>query len=173
MLGTGFLCQQSMAFQGKRGMRHFYQKQVEKLEEQWRQAQLTSDTATMDRLLADDYIGIGRTGIVTTKAQTIERYQKRTVVVKKLDISDMKVAIHGETAVVTAKADVDATDNGAAIHNSFRYTRVYVHTPGVGWKIENSESTRVFPEKDSAAPASKSPSPASQTPTPTAPAPQK
>jgi ketosteroid isomerase-like protein len=107
-------------------VRHFYQKQVEKLEEQWRQAQLTSDTATMDRLLADDYIGIGRTGIVTTKAQTIERYQKRTVVVKKLDISDMKVAIHGETAVVTAKADVDATDNGAAIHNSFRYTRVYV-----------------------------------------------
>jgi len=171
LLGTGFLCQQSVAFQGKRGVRHFYQKQVEKLEEQWRQAQLTSDTATMDRLLADDYIGIGRTGIVTTKAQTIERYQKRTVVVKKLDISDMKVAIHGETAVVTAKADVDATDNGAAIHNSFRYTRVYVHTPGVGWKIENSESTRVFPEKDSATPASKSP--ASQTPTPTAPAPQK
>ena len=42
--------------------KHDAKRQVEALEEQWRQAQLIGDVATMDKLLSDDYIGITMTG---------------------------------------------------------------------------------------------------------------
>ena len=38
--------------------KHDAKRQVEALEEQWRQAQLSGDVVTMDSLLSDDYIGI-------------------------------------------------------------------------------------------------------------------
>ncbi len=58
--------------------KHAAKQQVEALEEQWRQAQLGGDVATMDKLLSDDYIGITMTGQVNTKAQQLDRMQART-----------------------------------------------------------------------------------------------
>jgi hypothetical protein len=41
-----------------REKKHDAKRQVEALEEQWRQAQLVGDVAAMDKLLSDDYIGL-------------------------------------------------------------------------------------------------------------------
>ena len=50
-----------------------YKREVEMMEEQWRQAQLTDDVPAMDRLLSDDYVGISMDGEITTKTQQLDR----------------------------------------------------------------------------------------------------
>src|ERR1700730_19390331 len=47
--------------------KHDAKRQVEALEEQWRQAQLAGDVAVMDKLLSDGYLGISMTGQGNTK----------------------------------------------------------------------------------------------------------
>ena len=41
-------------------------KEIETLEMQWRDAQLNNNVAVMDKLLADDYIGISASGTIET-----------------------------------------------------------------------------------------------------------
>jgi len=124
-----------------------YKQQIAALEEQWRQAQLTNDAATIERLLSDDYIGISAQGMVSTKAQAVTRMQTRQVVINTLDVQDQKIAIHGNTAIVTSEVEVDATNNATQpathVHSKLRYTRVYLLYPSGTWRIVNFESTHI------------------------------
>jgi ketosteroid isomerase-like protein len=117
---------------------------VEALEQQWRQAQLNGDVTAMDRLLSDDFVGITAFGQVTTKAQQLARIRDRVVVLTQLDLSDIKVKLIGPiVAVVTSRAEVKGTNEGAPISGTFRYTRVYQRLASGAWKITSFESTRV------------------------------
>ena len=70
-------------------------RQVEKLEETWRVAQLNGDVEAMDRLLSDDYIGITMNGQVVTKIQQLDRMRARTLALTKIDLDDVKVKLIG------------------------------------------------------------------------------
>jgi len=118
-------------------------RQVEKLEETWRLAQLNGDADTMDRLLSDDYIGITMNGQIVTKTQQLDRMRTRTLSLSKIDLDDVKVKLIGQTAVVTSRANVEGTNDGESMHGTYRYTRVYTRTAGGSWKITNFEATRV------------------------------
>jgi ketosteroid isomerase-like protein len=125
-----------------------YKHQVEKLEEIWRTAQISGDVTAMDKLLSDDYVGITMTGQVVTKMQQLDRLQRRSLVLNKIDLDDMKVKIIGTTAIVTSLAEVDGTNDGTPMHGTFRSTMVYSRQPAGGWKITNFEATRVGPAAD-------------------------
>jgi len=120
--------------------------QIEDLEEQWRTATLNGDATAMDRLLSDDYVGISWTGQVNTKAMQLDRTRSRTVLISKMDFTDVKVKLLGPTAAtVTSRAEVEGTNDGAPINGAFRYTRVYQRLPSGVWKITNFEATRIPP----------------------------
>jgi ketosteroid isomerase-like protein len=123
----------------KRDFKH----EVEDLEEQWRVAQLTGDVAAMDRLLSDDYVGISMSGQVNTKAQQLDRLRTRSLVITKIDLSDVKVKLVGPVAIVTSLASVEGTNEGTSMTGLYRYTRVYQRLPSGVWKITNFEATRV------------------------------
>jgi ketosteroid isomerase-like protein len=123
--------------------KHAAKQQVEALEEQWRQAQLGGDVATMDKLLSDDYIGISMTGQVNTKAQQLDRMRAHKVALTRLDLGDRQVKLIGSIAIVTSRAEVEGTNDGAPLHGTFRYTRVYQRLPSGAWKITSFEATRV------------------------------
>ena len=118
-------------------------KQIEAMENQWRDAQLTGNVAEMTKLLSDDYFGISMTGEVNTKALQLERMRKRVLVISKIDLSDMKVKLLGTTAVVTSRAEIQGMNEGNPITGSFRYTRVYQKTVAGLWQITNFEATRL------------------------------
>jgi ketosteroid isomerase-like protein len=120
-----------------------YKHQVEKLEEVWRTAQLNADVDAMDKLLSDDYVGITMTGQVVTKSQQLDRMRNRSMVLTKIELSEVKVKIIGTTAIVNSLADVDGTNDGEPMHGTYRYTRVYSRLPTGIWKITNFEATRV------------------------------
>jgi ketosteroid isomerase-like protein len=122
-----------------------YKHQVEKLEDVWRTAQLNGDVDAMDKLLSDDYVGITMSGQVVTKTQQLDRMRNRSMVLTKIELTDVKVKMIGTTAIVTSLADVDGTNDGEPMHGTFRSTRVYSRLPSGVWKITNFEATRVGP----------------------------
>ena len=138
--------QQAQAGQ-KHQKKHDVKKEVEALEEQWRKAQLAGDVGTMDKMLAEDFIGISMSGQVNTKAQQLERVKTRKLVVNKIELSDMKVKLVGSVAIVTSQADVEGTSEGASVKGMYRYTRVYQRSPSGEWKITSFEATRIHPRR--------------------------
>jgi ketosteroid isomerase-like protein len=128
--------------------KHAAKQQVETLEEQWRQAQLAGDVATMDKLLSDDYIGISMTGQVNTKSQQLDRMRMHKVVLTRLDLGDRQVKLVGSIAIVTSRAEVEGTNEGAVVKGTYRYTRVYQRLPSGVWKITSFEATRVPGPRD-------------------------
>jgi ketosteroid isomerase-like protein len=128
--------------------KHDAKRQVEALEEQWRQAQLGGDVATMDKLLSDDYIGISMTGQVNTKAQQLERMRLHKVALTRLDLGERQVKLVGSIAIVTSRAEVEGTNEGATVKGTYRYTRVYQRLPSGVWKITSFEATRVPGPRD-------------------------
>jgi ketosteroid isomerase-like protein len=126
-----------------REKKHDAKRQVEALEEQWRQAQLAGDVAVMDKLLSDDYIGITMTGQVNTKSQQLDRMRMHKIALTKLDLGDRQVKLIGSIAIVTSRAEVEGTNEGAPVKGTYRYTRVYQRLPSGGWKITSFEATRV------------------------------
>lgn len=118
--------------------------QIEALEQQWRQAALADDTEKMDRLLADDFLGITASGQVVTKSQQIDRMRAHQIAISRLDVSDTKIKLISQhAAIVTSLAQVEGSNEGRPIHGSFRYTRVYRRLPNGTWRITSFEATRI------------------------------
>ena len=138
LVGSGWSASAS-----KRAIRKDAKRQIEDLEGAWRDAQISGNVAEMDKILSEDYFGITMTGQVTTKAQQLDRIRRRTMVLSKIDLSDVKVKLIGSTAIVTSRAEVEGVSDGAPMRGSFRYTRVYQRTLAGQWKITNFEATRM------------------------------
>jgi ketosteroid isomerase-like protein len=117
-------------------------KQIEALEMEWRQAQLDNNTSIIDHLLADDYVGISANGTIETKAQVLAMRRAGTVRFTQLDLTDVKVRLFGDTAVVTSRADLQGTNGERDISGKYRYTRVYNRRLGQ-WKIVSFEASRI------------------------------
>jgi ketosteroid isomerase-like protein len=121
---------------------HELHKEIEALEMQWREAQLSNDVSVMDRLLADDYIGISASGIIETKPEALALRRAGTLHITALDLNDLKVRIYGDTAVVTSQANLEGTNGASNISGKYRYTRVYNRRYGQ-WKIVSFEASRI------------------------------
>src|SRR5262249_21384866 len=121
---------------------HELHKEIETLEMQWRDAQLSNNVAVMDKLLADDYIGISASGTIETKPEALALRRAGTLHITALDLNDLKVRIYGDTAVVTSKAELEGTNGAASISGKYRYTRVYNRRYGQ-WKIVSFEASRI------------------------------
>ncbi len=121
---------------------HSIHKKIEALEVVWCNAELSNNVNEMGKLLADDYIGISANGTVQTKAETIDSRRAGTVRIKSLDITDLKVRVYGDTAVVTSKAALVGENGQSDISGNYRYTRVYNRRLG-NWKIVSFEASRM------------------------------
>jgi ketosteroid isomerase-like protein len=126
-----------------RAQKHEVRHEIDQLEEQWRTAILKGDINTMNSLLADDYMAITPTGTLQTKQESLANLRSGSFHVTTLDVSDRKVRIYGDTAVVTSVADVQATTPDGALSGAYRYTRVYVRDPQGIWKIVSFEASRI------------------------------
>jgi ketosteroid isomerase-like protein len=124
-----------------RAQKHESRREIDQLEDAWRQAVLKSNTVAMEKLLADDYLAITSSGTLQTREQTLANL--RAGHFTTLDISDRKVRFYGTTALVTSVADVQGTTGDGDISGSYRYTRVYVHEPQGSWKIVSFEMSKI------------------------------
>ncbi len=117
-------------------------KEIEGLEQDWRQALISSNVTALDRLLADDYLGVTANGTLETKADLLALRRGGTVRISELNLSDLKIRVYGDTAVVTSRAELTGTNGGTDISGHYRYTRVYNRREGQ-WRIVSFEASRI------------------------------
>jgi len=118
---------------------------IDQLEEAWRNAVLKSDTAAMEALLADDFMGISPSGTLQNKEQLLANMKSGRYHFVSLDLSDRKVRFYGATALVTSLATVSGTNSEGEVTGSFRYIRVYVRNERGQWKVVSFEASRIRP----------------------------
>jgi ketosteroid isomerase-like protein len=127
-----------------RAQKHDARHEIDQLEEAWRNAILTSNSAVMGTLLADDYMAITARGTLQTKEQALARLASGRVHYTSLELSDRKVRFYGTTALVTSLAQATGSNSdGEDISGSYRYTRVYVRNAQGKWKIVSFEASRI------------------------------
>jgi hypothetical protein len=110
------------------------------LEHQAKEASLRRDAEFSQRTLADDYVAITPLGQVTTKQETIGARRSGQLRYEAMNITDMVVRVYGDTAVVTARADVKGHQLGEDFSGPYRYTRVWVRRSG-HWQTVSYQAT--------------------------------
>ena len=79
------------------------------------QAQIGADAAALDRIYADDFIGVGPSGTVRTKKQVILDFTSGTLKFQSVTTNEVQVRVYENTAVETGLSTMDGQDNGKAV----------------------------------------------------------
>jgi ketosteroid isomerase-like protein len=115
-------------------------REIVDMERQAREASLRRDPEFPQRTLAEDYVAITPLGQVTTKRDTLSARRSGQLRYDTIDVSDMVVRVYGDTAVVTARADVKGHQLGEDFSGPYRYTRVWVRRTG-HWQAVSYQAT--------------------------------
>ena len=106
-------------------------REIVDLEHQSTEAALHRDAAFSERTLADDYVAISPLGQIISKADTVAARKSAQLRYDSIAISEMVVRLYGgNTAIVTARADVKGTELGEEFSGPYRFTRVWVRRNG-------------------------------------------
>jgi ketosteroid isomerase-like protein len=116
--------------------------QIKKLETDRAAAVVKGDIATLDKQTSDDYTLINMNGLVSDKAQMIEGFKSGKNKLSSDELSDMKVRVYGDTAVVTGKVTVKGIMGGKDVTGPAMFTRVYVKKGGQ-WQSVALQQTRI------------------------------
>jgi ketosteroid isomerase-like protein len=115
-------------------------RQIVDMERQSKDASLHRDADFPSRTLAEDYVAITPLGQVTTKQETITARRSGQLRYEAMNVTDMVVRVYGDTAVVTARADVKGQQLGEDFSGPYRYTRVWVRRNG-HWQAVSYQAT--------------------------------
>lgn len=115
-------------------------REIVDMERQAKEASLRRDPDFPQRTLADDYVAITPLGQVTTKKEALSARRSGQLRYDTIDVSDMVVRLYGDTAIVTARADVKGHQLGEDFSGPYRYTRVWVRRAG-RWQAVSYQAT--------------------------------
>ena len=121
------------------------EKAVAALDTQYQAAVEKNDAATMDRILADDFVLVTGTGKTFTKADLLKEARGKTTVYERQDDSNQTVRIWGNTAVVTALLWAKGNEGGKAFEYKLWFSDVYVRTPS-GWRYVFGQASLPLPK---------------------------
>ena len=97
-------------------------------------AQIGADTVALRRIYADDFLGIGPTGVVRKKAEVIADFTSHALTYQSITTDDVRVRVYGNTAVETGRSTMVGQDRGKAVPRENRFTRVWVMKAG-RWQL--------------------------------------
>ena len=109
------------------------------------QAQIEADAVALDRIYADDFIGIGPSGTVRTKAQVISDFTSGDLKFQSITTDDVRVRLYGNTAVETGRSTMIGQDRGKAVPRNNRFTRVWIKKVG-RWRLVSNHYSSLIPE---------------------------
>jgi ketosteroid isomerase-like protein len=118
------------------------EEELKKLETDRAAAVVKGDVATLEKQTSDDYTLINMYGQMSGKSQMIDNFKSGQTKLTSDDLSDMKVRVYGNTAVITGKADAAGTMAGKDVKGQIAFTRVYVKKGG-SWQSVAFQQTLV------------------------------
>jgi uncharacterized protein (TIGR02246 family) len=118
------------------------EKTIRQLDNERIQAQIGADAVALGRIYADDFIGVGPSGTVRTKAQVISDFTSGDLKFQSITTEDVQVRVYGNTAVETGLSTMVGQDKGKAVPRDTRFTRVWVEQQGRWRLVANHYSSR-------------------------------
>ncbi len=118
---------------------------VSKLDTEYQAAVKKNDAATMDRILADDFVLVTGSGKTYNKADLLEEVRSGRVIYEHQEDTLQTVRLWGDTAVVTAKLWEKGTDSGKPFDYTVWFSDTYVRTP-TGWRYVFGQSSLPLPK---------------------------
>src|SRR4026207_423660 len=116
---------------------------IRKLDNERIQAQIHADAVALDRIYADDFIGVGPSGRVRTKPQVIADFTSGDLKFQSITADEVKVRVYENTAVETGLSTMVGQDKGKAVPRDTRFTRVWVKQEGRWRLVANHYSLRI------------------------------
>jgi ketosteroid isomerase-like protein len=97
-------------------------------------AYLNSEDGAIERYVMEDYALTHSTGKITTRADDLDEARKKDPKYDVFENRDMKVRIHGDTAVVTGRRHMKGTAGGKPFDSKFQFTDTFVKDAG-RWRL--------------------------------------
>jgi ketosteroid isomerase-like protein len=106
------------------------EQEVAQLADAWGTAELQGDTAFLERLLSDDFVGVGPLGFLLSKQEWLTRHQSGDMKYTAHTLDEVKVRGYDEVAIVIGRLTQEATYRGNPINVQMRTTLVFVRQHG-------------------------------------------
>lgn len=125
-------------------------KTVAALDTKYQAAVKTNDSATMDQILADDFVLVTGRGKVYGKADLLDSARKKEITYERQDEEPgtQKVRVWGDTAVVTALLWIKSEQGGKRADYKLWFSDTYVRTPA-GWRYVFGQASLPLPKEES------------------------
>lgn len=114
------------------------------LDTHYQRAVKINDAATMDRILADDFVLVTGHGKTYTKADLLTIAREGTTVYEHQEDTNQTVRVWGDTAVITALLWEKGVSNGTAFDKKLWFSDVYMRT-ATGWRYVFAQASLPVP----------------------------
>ena len=128
---------------GTTGQPRSVEQTIRQLDKERVQAQINADSAALNRLYADDFIGVGPSGTVRTKPQVLADFTSAELKFQSITTDDVRIRVYGDAAVETGRSTMVGQDKGKVVPRDTRFTRVWVRKQGVWRLVANHYSSIV------------------------------
>jgi ketosteroid isomerase-like protein len=111
------------------------------LENEWIEALQKSDTQSLSKVFAASFVDTDETGHRSSKAAVLDALGSGALKIRKLQLSDMKVYLYGDAAVVTGASSQDGTYEGSPLAPRIVFTDTFIRKGGA-WQAVASQRTK-------------------------------
>jgi ketosteroid isomerase-like protein len=102
------------------------EQEVAQLTDTWATAELQGDTAFLEKLLADDFVGVGPLGFLLSRQEWLARHQSGDMKYDVHTLDEVKVRAYNEAAIVIGRLTQEAIYRGNPVNVQMRSTLVFV-----------------------------------------------
>lgn len=119
------------------------------MEHDWSQADVKKDVAALNRILAEDWIGIDFQGTVLTKPEALKQVDLHSdaTETESTELAEMKIRLFGNTALVSGTEIERSQYKGKDSSGKYIWTDVFVLRNG-HWQAVSSQSTKLATPDD-------------------------
>lgn len=108
--------------------------EIRQVEQRLRAAMLAGDVTALDALIDDTLMFIGPDSRVYAKDDDLENYRSGRQTISRIDVKELRIETHGDTAVAMVLADMAGGFLGHGFDGTFRYLRTWSRASGQ-WQI--------------------------------------
>ena len=120
---------------------------VAALDTEYQAAVKNNDVATIDRILADDFVLVTGLGKTYSKRDLLQEARSKRMHYERQEDSQQKVRVWGDTAVVTALLWAKGTLHGKAFDYKLWFSDIYLKTEK-GWRYVFAQASTRIPDRD-------------------------
>jgi hypothetical protein len=122
------------------------EEEIIQMEKDWTETAMKHDATPLERIVADDWVGVWWDGMVGNKAQIIADVKSGANTIQSVTFDPIKVRVFGDTAIATGGDTEKSQYKGKDSSGHYLWIDVYVKRNGK-WQAVASQSTKVEPAK--------------------------